>query len=126
MVDVKTWTPPGNIALLMLIVHPDGVECPIAIGIHGDHGPEITLVKERNRVYPENAKRTAGLMISASRGKNVPHLAIQHMGSVHMNWILQGNIAKALRIAIGIFWRLVIEMANVSNVSNKLSLLENY
>ena len=119
MVDVKTWTQPGNIAILMRIAHPDGVECPN--GNHGAHGPEIILVKERDRVYPENAKRTAGLMISASRGKNVPHLAIQHMGSVHINWILQGNIAKALRIAIGIFWRLVIEMANVSTVSNKLS-----
>ena len=121
MVHVKTWTPLGNIALLMLIAHPDGVECRCPNGTHGAHGPEIILVKERDRVYLENAKPTAVLMISASRGKNVPHLAIQHMGSVHINWILQGNIAKALRIAIGIFWRLVIEMANVSTVSNKLS-----
>ena len=122
MVNVKAWTPPGTIAILMLIVHPDGVECPN--GNHGAHGPEIILVKERDRVYPENAKRTAGLMISASMGKNVPHLAIQHMGSVHMNWILQENIARALGIASGTVWRLVVEMANVLTVSSsKLSLL---
>ena len=120
MVNAKTWTPQGSIAPLTLIVHQEHAQ------LYGAHGPDVVFEQEVERDYPEieNAKGTAALMISASRVKNVPHLASHNMDSVHMNWILQENIARALGIASGTVWRLVVEMANVLTVSSsKLSLL---
>ena len=120
MVDVKTWTPQGSIAPLTLIVHQEHAR------LFGAHGPDVVFEQEVERDYPEieNAKGTAALMISASRVKTVPHLASHNMDSVHMNWILQENIARVLGIASGTVWRLVVEMANVLTVSSsKLSLL---
>ena len=104
----------------MLIVHQEHAR------LYGAHGLDVVFEQEVIRVYSkiENAKGTAGLIISASRVKNVPHLASHSMDSVHMNWILQENIARALGIASGTVWRLVVEMANVLTVSSsKLSLL---
>ena len=60
----------------------------------------------------------------------MPHLANHphHMGSVFLKRILEGNFAVAGGSVNGEgFWRLVVKLANVSAVSNKLiSLLENY
>ena len=89
MVDVKTWTPLGSIAPLMQIAHQEHAR------LYGAHGPDVVFEQEVVRVYSEieNAKGTAGLIISVSRVKNVLHQASHSMGSVQMNWILQGNIA---------------------------------
>ena len=89
MVDVKTWTPLGSIAPLMQIAHQEHAR------LYGAHGPDVVFEQEEVPVYSkiENAKGTAGLIISASQERNVQHLASHSMGSVQMNWILQGNIA---------------------------------
>ena len=89
MVDVKTWTQQESIAPLTLIVNQEHAR------LYGAHGLDVVFEQEVIRVYSkiENAKGTAGLIISASQERNVQHLASHSMGSVQMNWILQGNIA---------------------------------